>query len=85
MESPVHAHVVEVLVETFDTPRDDVRPDSRLGEDLGFDSISTAELFEILAKHWNVELDETGDIAGQTVEELVAQVEKGLPQPREGT
>ncbi|MEU2835261.1 acyl carrier protein [Streptomyces lavendulae] len=75
----VYDHLLAVLDEKFDVPGEDVRPEATLSR-LGFDSISTVELFETLTAHYpGITLDETGEIAGQSIAELVQAVEAQLP------
>ncbi|MBB5110057.1 acyl carrier protein [Streptomyces spectabilis] len=72
-------YLLTVLEEKFDVAPDDVQPETKLSK-LGFDSISTVELFTTLTDHFEgVSLDETGDISDQTVEDLIQAVAAQLP------
>ena len=69
----VRADLLTVLDERFDVDSADVAPDRTL-TDLGFDSISAAELVETLSERWEVEL-----VVGDRIEEwTVDQLERAV-------
>lgn len=74
-DSPVHAHLAQVLVEKFEVDPGEVRPEATL-QDLGLDSISVVELFLTLSDHWHIVLDDSDAVPGLTVAATAALVER---------
>ena len=76
--TPTVDRVRTLLAQLCTTPAAEIRPDDRLGADLGFDSVASMELLGMLSDEFgiDVDLEETMDI--QRVSEVVALAERHL-------
>ena len=57
----VHDEVVEkinqVLINEFEVPADKIRPETKINEDLGFDSLDAVDMLVLLEESVNAKID----------------------------
>ena len=61
MNKEVYDKIVDTLVEDFQKNRDEIRPDTKLKEELGLDSLDRVDLVVALESIYDVEISEGSD------------------------
>ncbi len=80
----------EVFEETFEIPRDDLRPEKSLFDDLGLDSLDTVDLVVALQKKFGVQIRNDARAQqirtlGDTHRYIVAVVAETTARPNSGS
>lgn len=68
--------VKDILVNQMDIAEEKITMDTRLNEDLQFDSLDKAELFASLEDEYNVMVDDTQVMHINTIAEIVEEIGK---------
>jgi acyl carrier protein len=63
--------VVEYLTKHFSTPREHIKPEARLFEDLRLDSIDALDMLALLDRRLNIKLNEEQATKIRTVQDVV--------------
>ena len=84
LERRVLDKVAAAVAEVLAVPRERVRPEARLLEDLGATSLDLATLYMLLEDELKVKLPEAEPRAMATIHDTVAFVLKQLPPAKEG-
>ena len=61
MNKEVYERIVDTLVVDFQKDRDEIRPDTKLKEELGLDSLDRVDLVVALESAYDVEISEGSD------------------------
>lgn len=70
--------IIEVITEILALPAGDIDTSSHLHEDLGLNPVEIADLFNGLAKHFNIFFDQADISQSKTIGNLVELVEDKL-------
>ena len=81
----IYQRVTGILVKTFELDPADIRPESRLFEDLDLDSIDAVDMFVELHEITNRRIDPQVARKIRTVEDIVTMVEAELAATSGGT
>ncbi|MCA8961759.1 MAG: acyl carrier protein [Planctomycetes bacterium] len=79
--SEVHAIIDEIMIEEFECDREDLRPEAKLGEDLGMDSLDGVDLVVAIEKALSCRLNEDEVRGIRTLGDIYARVDARLRQP----
>ena len=71
--------IVEYLAQRFGVPLDKIKPDSKMFDDLGLDSIDALDMLALLDKQYRVKVNEEQARRIRTVEDAVQYVLANLP------
>ncbi len=74
-----HKLIVEYLSQRFGVPLDKIKPDSKMFDDLGLDSIDALDMLALLDKQYKVKVNEEQARRIRTVEDAVQYVLANLP------
>lgn len=77
----IHNRIVGILVKTFELDPADIKPESRLFEDLDLDSIDAIDMFVELHEVTGRRIDVAVARKIRTVDDIVNLVEAELAQP----
>jgi acyl carrier protein len=80
----IYNRVVGILVKSFELDPADIKPESRLFEDLDLDSIDAVDMFVELHEVTNRRIDPQVARKIRTVEDIVNLVEGELSPPADG-
>jgi len=72
--------VKEVIVEILDVPAEDIKPESRLIEDLEADSLDIVEMVMQLEDRFGLQIPESAFEELKTVKDVVEYLEKRLEE-----
>ncbi|MBN2574568.1 MAG: acyl carrier protein [Deltaproteobacteria bacterium] len=71
--------IVEYLSQRFGVPLEKIKPDSRMFDDLGLDSIDALDMLALLDKQYKIKVNEEQARRIRTVEDAVGYVLANLP------
>ena len=71
--------VKKYLIEDFEVPEEDIKPDANLFEDLELDSIDALDMIGLLESELNIEINEEELKKLLVVEDIVNYILKNLP------
>jgi acyl carrier protein len=74
--------ITDYLSQRFGVPLEKIRPDSKMFEDLGLDSIDALDMLALLDKQYRVKINEEQARQIRTVEDAVQYVLANLPESR---
>jgi acyl carrier protein len=78
--STAYKLIVDYLSQRFGVPLDKIKPDSKMFEDLGLDSIDALDMLALLDRQYHVQVNEEQARRIRTVEDAVQYVLANLPQ-----
>jgi acyl carrier protein len=78
--STAYKLIVEYLSQRFGVPLDKIKPESKMFDDLGLDSIDALDMLALLDKQSRVEVNEEQARRIRTVEDAVQYVLANLPE-----
>ncbi|MBN2799527.1 MAG: hypothetical protein JXX28_10305 [Deltaproteobacteria bacterium] len=70
----LNAHVTEMISQLTAITPDEIKPDMRLREDLGMDSVSSMELLSMIAEEYDLDIDSEEALEVTTVAGVVEMV-----------
>ena len=76
----VDDRVIDLIAQLATVKRADIKPDDRLRDDLGMDSVSSMELLSLLAEELQLDIPVEEATAVTTVAEALAMARRHLPQ-----
>lgn len=65
----------ELIIDTLLVEAEDIRPNSRLVDDLGADAVEAADLFVAIERHWGIEISHEEAAHLTTVQDMVEYIE----------
>ncbi len=77
--STAYKLVVEYLSQRFGVPQEKIRPESKMFDDLGLDSIDALDMLALLDKQYHIAVNEEQARKIRTVEDVVQYVLANLP------
>jgi len=77
--STAYKLIVEYLSQRFGVPNEKIKPESKMFEDLGLDSIDALDMLALLDKQYRVKVNEEQARRIRTVEDAVQYVLANLP------
>ena len=78
MDNDVHNRVVGVVARTLKIDPARIRPESRLVEDLGAESMQSVELIAAFEEEFDIEMDEEGALGVKTIGKAVEFISRYL-------
>ena len=78
--SKAYQLIVDYLSQRFGVPVDKIKPDSKMFEDLGLDSIDALDMLALLDRQYQVSVNEEQARRIRTVEDAVQYVLANLPE-----
>lgn len=67
----VRSQVVDIFSAELGVSKDTIKPDSKLAEDLGADSLDTVEITQVLEEKFNVSIPSEDIVKIKTVQDVV--------------
>jgi acyl carrier protein len=68
----------ELIVETLLIDAEDIRPTSRLVDDLGADAVEAADLFVAIERQWGIEISHETASRLRTVQDMAEYIDEQL-------
>jgi acyl carrier protein len=68
----------ELIVETLLVDAEDIRPTSRLVDDLGADAVEAADLFVAIERQWDIEISHETAARLKTVQDMADYIDEQL-------
>jgi acyl carrier protein len=68
----------ELIVETLLIDAEDIRPTSRLVDDLGADAVEAADLFVAIERQWDIEISHEAASRLRTVQDMADYIDEQL-------
>ena len=68
----------ELIVGTLLIDEEDIKPSSRLMDDLGADAVESADLFVAIEQHWEIEISHEIASRLRTVQDIVDNIDEEL-------
>jgi acyl carrier protein len=78
--STAYKLIVDYLSQRFGVPLDKIKPESKMFDDLGLDSIDALDMLALLDKQYRVKVNEDQARRIRTVEDAVQYVLANLPK-----
>lgn len=78
-EQELLAKIIPVFAKTLEIDKDKIKPDSKIIEDLGADSLDTVELVMALEEEFNLEIPDEDAEKMKTIDDVVVYLNSQIP------